>query len=151
MFISVILYKPTAMMIVPTMVRTEAGLYLERGRVEVAPIVNTAACLASLESIRQAGIQIVRHPEVFTPAAKTPSVIAARAKSWTDFVRNAHLWHITVKADGSLQIEGWTSPPGKNHFEPEPGTQTTFAPETPVAAVFQAIIQILQSELEKPA
>ena len=143
--ISLILYCPTGKMLVPTMVKTDLGLFLERGPVEVAESTYTEACLTALINVRSRGVQTVPHPTVFVSATKTPSVRAAGAKSWTEFVRNAHLWHIDESKDGGLEICRWYSPPRKNHFEPDLEATISFPLGTPLQTVFVQAVALLQT------
>jgi hypothetical protein len=147
--ISMILYRPIRKMLVPTMVRTQVGVFLERGPVEIADSADTAGCLASLMGARNRGVGTVSHPSVFGAAAKTPSVVAAGAKSWTEFVRNAVLWHIDESPEGSLQICRWYSPAGKNYFVPNLDNTISFVPGTEIEVVFiQAVEQLQMAERE---
>ncbi len=127
------------------MVRTQVGVYLERGPVEIAESGDATGCLAVLMKARNRGVGTVSHPTAFAPAAKTPSVVAAGAKSWTEFVRNAVLWHIDESPEGSLQICQWYSPAGKNYFVPNLETTVSFAPEIKIEMVFTKAIELMQT------
>ena len=132
-------------MLVPTMVRTNVGVFLERGPVAVALARDTEACLTALNEAWGRGFQIVPHPTVFVSATKTPSVKAAGAKSWSEFVRNAYLWHIDESKDGNMQICRWYSPPRKDYFEPDLQATVSFSVGTPLQAVFVQAVGLLQT------
>ena len=133
MLISAILYSPSAMVLVPTQVKTVLGLYMEREPVETAPVADSGAILYALQKVWDRGVQTVPHPKAFPSASKTPTVKAAGAKSWTDFVRNARLWTIEEATDETYQIQRWHSPARKSHFEPNTDGALQFPKEAAVS------------------
>jgi hypothetical protein len=122
-FCSVFLYKPRKSLVIPSQVKTVAGFWLESDPVDIVPAQDASALARALEERFLAPIKIVPTPDRSShrPISKIPTVRAVKGKSYTDFVRNVLLWHIGQQDDQSFEIQDWSSPPGRNHFEPDDG------------------------------
>ena len=113
---------------------------MESEPVENLPVDDTEAIRGALERARKKGVQLVPHPTKFPSVSETPTLKSSKAKSWTDFVRNARLWTIEDSAGATYQIQRWFSPPGKSHFEPDVKNSLHFDPATPAQVIFDSLI-----------
>ena len=142
--LSILLYCPSATVLVPTQVQTDLGLYLERGPVESAPLEDRSSVLSILQKVWSRGIARVPHPTDFPPTGDTPSMKAVRARSWAQFVRDARYWTIEETQDGHYLIQGWLSPPRKSHFEPNSEDVSRFSQVVGIDNVFERLISQIQ-------
>ncbi len=119
-YLSVYLYCPKKVLVVPEMVQTQAGFYMESDPVHIASLDEIGSLRNVFENWLERSMKIIPTParEQFTSVVDIPSVRAVKAKSYTDFVRHVLLWHIEQFDDGGFQIQRWISPPRENSFVP---------------------------------
>jgi hypothetical protein len=141
---SIILYVPAEMVLVPTQVQTVLGLHMEREPVETAKVTDREAVLDALRRGWERGVARVPHPAAFPPTSKSPTMKAVHAKSWADFVRNARMWTVENVPEGGFRIQGWVSPPRKSHFEPNNQELIEFPESVSIRDVLERLISEMQ-------
>jgi hypothetical protein len=146
--LGIFLYCPKSIIIVPHQAKTEAGFYMEVEPVEVAAIDNLEAVIEALERAWSRPTEVVPTPSPHGYSVRNvPSVKAAKAKSYTDFVRGALLWNINQLDDGSYQIERWVSPPRENSFVPGSESSLDFPAGTPRKRIFAQFVETARATM----
>ncbi len=125
---------------VPTVVKLQAGAYVDVEPVAVVPVANTDALRRAFLDAISKGNAIVPNP----PKDKWPPPVLLKytgAKTWSAFARGALHWHILDK-HGEYQIAGHLVHDG--HWKEDPEQKTIFPTGTKAQDVIDRMIAILQ-------
>jgi hypothetical protein len=126
---------------VPTVVKLQAGAYMDIDPVAVVPVENSEVLRRAFLDAIAKGNSIVPNP----PKNNWPPPVLlkyAGAKTWSAFKRGASHWHIQDK-DGDYQIVGYRTH-RKGYWEEDPAQTIEFPPGSSIDEVIDRMIAILQ-------
>ena len=128
--------------IIPTVGRTEAGLYLDIEPVAVVSLDDTEGLIQNILAMVQQG-----NPRVPAPQRgmfPKPVVLKyTKAKSWAAFERAAVCWSISL-ADGEFRIGPFARAADKG-WEEDPDLMHRIADSAPLESVVQRLVGLMQS------
>lgn len=137
------LYLRRNVVFVPTTgVLAEGPIYRQMEPVEVVPLSNTDGVRRALHSVIERG----NPPAPRYSAGKFPPPVLlkyAGVKTWSTFERGALTWGIR-QSDEFFQIVGYRRHATKGYWEEDPQQKIQFPSGTPIDAVVDRMIAILQ-------
>jgi hypothetical protein len=137
-------YCPKNVLLIPRMVQTESGFYIESDPVMSISLDDSDAVEDALRAVANRAMDIVPTPKVFPKLLEVPSVKASRAKSYSDFVRYSLLWNLDQLDGGGCRIQRWVSPPRENHFVPDNNDFCLLAPGFSIADLSEKLIEVIR-------
>ncbi len=126
----------------PTMARTEAGIYSGIDPVTVVPVTDAGAFTVAIRETMARGNPIIPTPK--RDSWPEPVVLKyAKVKSWTAFEKDASIWTVEEKA-GIYHIS-----PGRRHpdggWEDDPVRIETFPKGATIDDVARRVVALVQS------
>jgi hypothetical protein len=140
------IYLKNGTIYLPAMVNQGTARYMEVEPVAVIPVADTNALRRALQTT------LSKQNDFVAPSiedARKPAVVLKYSgdKSWSAFMRGTSPWEISEK-DGKFRINGHRIH-GKG-WEPDPDRMIHFPVGTPLDAVIERMIVILQDEAKQP-
>jgi hypothetical protein len=143
------LYSPylrRGVVYVPTVVKADAGGYMEIEPIAVVPLTDANGLRRAFQAAVSRGNPTVRTPtrDEYPP----PAILKyAGVKTWSAFARGTSPWSI-VEQGGNYQIIGHRMHRA-GYWEEDPEQKTNFPPGTTIEAVIERMIEILQDAVRQ--
>jgi hypothetical protein len=143
-----IVYLRDGVVYIPTQARLDAGGHMGSEPVEVVPVSDSSQLREAFGRCFARGNPMRAMPKTRADWPPSPTLKAARLKSWSTFEKGLSTWSI-VEANGAWQICGHRKLQGRGTVE-DATQKTEFPPGSTAEDVISRMIAILQEKAGLP-